>query len=209
VPDGFPTPAGSTGPSKGQLLGHDTRAGFSDDVKAALDSDPTLTTEIAAGLLERHFPETIHPDILSAVGLSLVPSERKRDPQFRRKVLTAYAWRCAVCGFDVRLGQVSIAIDAAHIQWHQAGGPAIETNGLALCTLHHKMFDLGAFTLNSHGSVLVSEEANGSAGLQEALLQFHGKQIRAPQRPEHRPATPFVVWHGREVFRGSPRHLPE
>jgi putative restriction endonuclease len=38
-------------------------------------------------------------------------------------VLTAYEFRCAVCGFDVRLGAASIALDAAHIRWRQAGGP--------------------------------------------------------------------------------------
>jgi HNH endonuclease len=58
-------------------------------------------------------------------------------------VLTAYEYRCAVCGFDVRLGSVSIALDAAHIRWHQAGGADLEKNGLALCVLHHKTFDLG------------------------------------------------------------------
>ena len=59
-------------------------------------------------------------------------------------MLTAYEWRCAVCGLDVRLGSVSIILEAAHIKWHQAGGPDEESNGLALGVLHHKAFDLGA-----------------------------------------------------------------
>ncbi len=86
---------------------------------------------------------SIHADILAAVGLSFEASKvatKKRDPQFRQRVLTAYEYRCAVCGFDVRLGSVSIALDAAHIHWHQAGGPDLESNGLALCILHHKTF---------------------------------------------------------------------
>jgi len=76
----------------------------------------------------------------------LETTRKKRDPAFRQKVLKAYEWRCAVCGFDVKLGTVAIALDAAHIRWHQAGGPDVENNGLALCVLHHKTFDLGAFT---------------------------------------------------------------
>jgi putative restriction endonuclease len=28
---------------------------------------------------------------------------RKRAPAFRKRILTAYEYRCAVCGFDVRL----------------------------------------------------------------------------------------------------------
>jgi putative restriction endonuclease len=115
--------------------------------------------------LENHFPESLHSDILSAVGLELGvggSKERKRDRQFRQRVLTAYEYRCAVCGFDVRLGSVSIALDAAHIRWHQAGGPDRESNGLALCVLHHKIFDPGAFTLDHAGGLLVSDQAHGT-----------------------------------------------
>jgi hypothetical protein len=79
-------------------------------------------------------PPSLAGDLLSAVGLTLgssaIPEGRKRDPQFRKRILTAYEYRCAVCGFDVRLGIVSIALDAAHIFWHQAGGPDRESNGL-------------------------------------------------------------------------------
>jgi putative restriction endonuclease len=192
------------------LLAHDARAGFSHGVKGAMDADPGLVARIAARLLERRFPESIHPDILSAVGLFLgseTSEDRKRDPQFRQKVLTAYEWRCAVCGFDVRLGSVPIALDAAHIRWHQAGGPAHESNGLALCVLHHKTFDLGAFTLDHAGVLLVSEQANETGGFEEALLRHHGKPVRSPQRREWRPAPVDLDWHGREVFKGGARHV--
>jgi predicted restriction endonuclease len=68
------------------------------------------------------------------------------------------AARCAanraVCGFDVRLGNILIAIEAAHIKWHQAGGPDEERNGLALCSLHHKLFDRGVFTVSNSMSVI-------------------------------------------------------
>jgi putative restriction endonuclease len=92
----------------------------------------------------------------------------------------------AVCGFDVRLGSVSIALDAALIRWHQAGGPETESNGLALCVLHHKTFDLGAFTV-AEGVLLVSNQANALTGFQEALLAYHGRPIRDPQHPDRRP----------------------
>ena len=208
--EGLRTRESNSDVPKGELLAHDVRAGFSDAVRVALTSDPGLAVRIAARLLERHFPESIHPDILSAVGLSLVSettADRKRDPQFRQKVLTAYEWRCAVCGFDVRLGSVSIALDAAHIRWHQAGGPAEENNGLALCVLHHKTFDLGAFTLDKDGMLLVSDQANGSAGFEEALLRHHGRRVRPPQRPDQRPVPDHLDWHAREVFKGEARHI--
>ena len=108
-------------------------------------------------------------------------------------------------GFDVRLGSVSIALDAAHIRWHQAGGPDAERNGLALCIMHHKTFDLGAFTV-ADGVLLVSDLMNGTAGFQETLLAFHGKPVRRPQRPDWTPEPQHLVWHGREVFKGEARH---
>jgi putative restriction endonuclease len=119
-------------------------------------------------------------------------------------VLRAYEYRCAVCGFDVRLGSVSIALDAAHIRWHQAGGPDVESNGLALCVLHHKTFDIGAFTVTD-GVLLVSDQANGTAGFQESLLAYHGKPIRAAQRTDWEPVEEYLEWHGREVFKGAAR----
>jgi putative restriction endonuclease len=201
---------GNTDPPKGELLAHDAHGAFSADVQAALRADPSLAGAVATRLLESHFPESLHPDILAAVGLDLGAPEvgaRKRDAAFRQRVLTAYEYRCAVCGFDVRLGSVSIALDAAHIKWHQAGGPDREGNGLALCVLHHKVFDLGAFTLSAEGVLLVSDQAHGSAGFEEALLRHHGKGVRAPQRPELKPEAAFLDWHGREVFKGAARHL--
>jgi putative restriction endonuclease len=105
----------------------------------------------------------------------------------------------------VRLGNVSIALDAAHIRWHQAGGPDVEGNGLALCVLHHKTFDLGAFTVRA-GVMLVSDRAHGTAGFEEWLLAHHGRPVREPQRPDWRPERGHLEWHGREVFKGEPRH---
>jgi putative restriction endonuclease len=97
-------------------------------------------------------------------------------------------------------------LEAAHIKWHQAGGPDVETNGVALCVLHHRVFDLGAFTINSQLTILVSEKANGSRGLDETLLRFHGTTLRKPQRPEFVPQGEFTDWHRQEVFKGEPRH---
>jgi putative restriction endonuclease len=184
------------------------RAGFTSEVQAALTADPQLVTRIAAAILAEHFPESYHEDLLDAVGLTLetgVTQHRTRDPKFRQRVLTAYEYRCAVCGFDVRLGSVSIALDAAHIRWHQAGGPDVECNGLALCVLHHKTFDLGAFTV-SDGVLLISDQANGTTGFTESLMSYHGKAIHLPQHPDWKPAPKHLEWHGREVFKGTARH---
>ena len=118
---------GQTDVPKRELLAKDVHAHFTDEIAVGLQRDPGLVADIALRLLEGHFPATLHQDILDAVGLDLVLTEtvtrRKRDPDFRDRILTAYEYACAVCGFDVRHGSQVLGLEAAHIQWHQAGGP--------------------------------------------------------------------------------------
>src|SRR5262245_6899680 len=125
APSSLPRKTGDTIPRVGSLRAPGVCGAFSPEVQAALREEPALAGQIAVRILDEHFPESLHQDILNAVGLALVMDRtyRKRDARFRQRILTAYEYRCAVCGFDVRLGTVSIAIDAAHIRWHQAGGP--------------------------------------------------------------------------------------
>lgn len=134
---------------------------------------------------------------------------RRRDPAFREAVLRAYGYRCAVCGFETRVGNVLVGVDAAHVMWHTAGGADAVENGLALCALHHRLLDRGAFTLSVGGSasivVEVSESSNGGEGFAQWLLAFHGRPVAAPVSASYRVSEPSVVWHRREVFRGPGR----
>jgi putative restriction endonuclease len=54
--------------------------------------------------------------------------------------------------------------------------------------------------------LLVSDQANGTAGFEEALMAYHGKTIRTAQKPEWRPAGEHLAWHRSEVFKGEARH---
>src|SRR5262249_43102814 len=47
------------------LRSHDVRAEFSADVQAALAAEPGLAAVIASRILEQHFPESLHQDILN------------------------------------------------------------------------------------------------------------------------------------------------
>ena len=195
---------------KSELLKYEVSGGFPTPIYTVLRDHPRLLVEIAADLLECNFPESIHEDIVDAVGLNLqveTITRATRDPQFRVRVLTVYGYTCAICGFDVRLGDTALGVEAAHIKWYQAGGPNIETNGLALCILHHKLFDRGAFTIALNRQVQVSEYAYGATGFTEWLLAYHGKPIRPPQSPHYLPKEEYLHWHMQQVFRGPARHL--
>lgn len=201
---------GGNDPKKSELLRHNVTGGFPDSIYDLLRQDSQLIIEVAQVILDRSFPTSIHEDLLEAVGIEAsfqVLTLAKRDPNFRNWVMTAYEYRCAVCGLDVRLGNSQLGLEAAHIKWRQAGGPDIVPNGLALCILHHKMFDRGAFTASPERQVLVSEHAHGTCGFEDWLLAFHGKQLREPQNPDYYPRAKYLKWHFKEVFRAPSRYL--
>jgi putative restriction endonuclease len=198
--------SGKSQPTAGELVRKHAVGQFTPDVQAALTADPSLVSRIARDLLDAHFPASIHPDILAAVGLDPdleATTRRPRDPRFRKAVLTAYGYRCAVCGLGLRLGPQSVALDAAHIRWHAAGGPDEVTNGLCLCVLHHKLFDLGAFTVETgSGAVRVSDRVNGD-GAEGVLLTHAGRPVGRPRRAEAQPHPNYLGWQAAQVFHQS------
>lgn len=186
-----------------QLVSSQVAGGFLPEVLILLRNNENFIQELAEQLLNEHFSETMHQDIMEEIGLDFSNNckKRLRDPDFRARILKAYEYSCAICGFNVRLGNNLVAIDATHIQWHQAGGPDTEENGIALCSLHHKLFDRGVFTINEDSKMIVAETAHGSHGFDEWLMRFHDRIIKAPIHPRYQPKSHYIGWHMREVFR--------
>lgn len=183
------------------------------NIQRLLRSDDEILAAAVQRLLTTHFPISLHTEIRTAVGLGDLPSLPRAGRAltgFRNSVLLAYRFACAVCGFSLRLDNKSIGLDAAHIRWRQAKGPDTAVNGLALCSIHHKLFDLGAFTLSDDMRVLVSERVTDDQRdhhRQQVLLMHHGRAVAAPVRSDQKPHCGFVVWHRREVFREAPLPL--
>ncbi len=187
-----------------------------------LRANPSLAHELANAILHAHFPETYHADLLQATGIGhfgagtapyqdigqvaegegkgYKTSQRARDPDFKKDVLKAYAERCAVCEFSVRLEGTVLAVDAAHIHWHSCKGPDWVRNGLALCSLHHRLFDRGAFGLDDSLVIRVSARTEGP-GWRESLGRFDGAVLPVVPKYKERPAPKFLDWHRREVLR--------
>ncbi len=189
-----------------ELVDNRTSGGFSEEIYALLKNDKQLLNDFARLILDQYFDDTLQQDILAQVGLELNSDTRLiRTPDFRDRILRAYEYRCAVCGFNVRLSDTLVAVEAAHIKWHCYGGPDREENGIALCSLHHKLFDKGAFTINSSFVLQVAENAHGTCGFEEWLMRYHNQTIRQPQSPDYYPHDSYINWHVREVFRGPPR----
>ncbi|SES04589.1 putative restriction endonuclease [Gracilibacillus ureilyticus] len=186
------------------LIDYHVSGGFTEEVYKLLESDDALVDQVANLLLEQHFTETLHNEILQVVGLQLTYyRKRKRDPEFRAKVLSAYQHQCAICGFQVKLNQQLIGLEAAHIKWHNIGGPDTEENGLALCSLHHGLFDRGVFAITSDYKIHVSEKAVGKGTFDELVKRYDQQYIRKPFQNSYLPNEQFIYWHIREVYKGN------
>ncbi len=201
-------PPGAT-PTLTELRQNHVRGGFTWSIYSALTSKPDLIATVAQRIVDAHFPETIRGDVLDAVGLAGAETmeacknpQRRRDPTFRARVLLAYQYRCAVCGHDLRMGQQSIGLEAAHIKWFQANGADEVPNGIAMCSLHHKVFDLGAFKILPETYLIVfSQQLNGGEMASQRMLAYHGSGMILPQAREYLPHPSNLEWHAKQVFK--------
>jgi putative restriction endonuclease len=173
------------------------------EIQSALLQDPVLLGNCIQLLLDENFPESIHEEIRETIGLShrkVLSIRSVRDPKFRDEVLMAYEYSCAVCGFNLQIKNVLAGVEAAHVKWHAMNGPDIISNGIALCTMHHKLFDLGAMGIDTNIQVTVSQQTTGT-GKDLWLNRFEGREIRRPIKNYAIPNEEFLCWHEKEVFK--------
>ncbi|MFZ5869883.1 MAG: HNH endonuclease [Actinomycetota bacterium] len=107
--------------------------------------------------------------------------QRLHQPEFRGRVIRAYATRCAIC--SLRHGEL---LDAAHITADsEAGGLPVVSNGLSLCKIHHSAYDarlLGIspdYTVHIDRDLLV--EVDGPM-LEHGIQAMHGRRLLLPGR---------------------------
>lgn len=181
-------------------------------IEQELRGDPELLARTVRGIVDAQFPSTIAPDVLAAVGFdpdlvdggASIPLEaaRRRSAQWRRAIVEAWDGACAFCGFDGQLGGAPVGLEAAHVRWFNFGRPDELDNGLALCALHHKLFDRGALGLSSELRVIVSSSFR-AVGTGRAVYELHG-HLLAPRPGSLLPAGEHVSWHASQVFKGDP-----
>ena len=132
-------------------------------------ADPGTLAAATRLLLEQHFTPVLAELICAAVDLDVAALDlagngrtaqavrsRPRRRGFAEEGLRAYAYQCAMCGFDGALGRYPVGIEAAHVRWHSQEGPDETANALALCALHHALFDLGVVGITEDRRICVS-----------------------------------------------------
>lgn len=188
-------------PAVNTLIKHNVLGGLNEEAYQLLAGKPDKIDELAQQILNQHFPDSVQEVIAHRLDFPLAEINKKRDPKFRQMVLRAYNYKCAVCGYDLRQDSIPVGLEAAHIKWKQYGGPCMVNNGLALCSLHHSAFDVGAIGLDSSLNILVSEGVNGNDIVQKLFWDFKGRPVSLPKEQKNYPHDSFVEWHLREVFR--------
>ncbi|MFE9613253.1 phosphorothioated DNA-binding restriction endonuclease [Streptomyces sp. NPDC006012] len=211
--------SGSPGTGVGELRATGAAGRLAPELRAALRREPSLLGRLARTLLDLNFPPSLHGELCEAVGLELeaepvpaaellraVPRQRQRDPRMRERVLTAYEYRCAFCGYDGRIGAVPVGLEAAHVRWWAFDGPDEVDNGLCLCSLHHKLFDKGVLGIGDGHRILVSQRFVGhSPAAREHVLALAGRPLIGPQPGARTVAPDHRSWHTSQVFHGDPR----
>ncbi|HEV7963126.1 MAG TPA: HNH endonuclease [Actinoplanes sp.] len=74
-----------------------------------------------------------------------------------------------------------VGIDAAHVRWFALDGPDDPDNGLALCVLHHKLFDRGVLGVDLDLRIHVSTIYTARTSAGRALYNLHGVALEARQ----------------------------
>ncbi|MET8011183.1 phosphorothioated DNA-binding restriction endonuclease [Streptomyces sp. NPDC005271] len=199
-------------PERGSLLrARGAHGRLRPEAETLLAAPGTLAAAVRL-LLEQHFTPALETPICEAVGLDLaamdepdlIPAGRKRRRRrtgFAEEVLQAYAYVCAFCGFDGALGRHPVGLEAAHVRWHSQDGPDEVHNGLALCSLHHTLFDLGVLGLLPGLRIQVSPLYVTRSAAGKAVYALHGEPVATPRPGQPVVDAAFVLWHGRQVFK--------
>ncbi len=74
-------------------------------------------------------------------------------------------------------------------------------NGLALCTLHHDAFDMGAFELDESMTIRISGGVRRSPVVDHLFWQRDGQQLFLPYDKMQWPAEQYVGWHRKKIFK--------
>jgi putative restriction endonuclease len=126
--------------------------------------------------------------------VTVTRSSYVRDPKFVSAVLEAYNGRCCVCERQLGLVQAAHIIPHSHPECLER-----VTNGLALCVLHHKLYDDALLLPSSGRQLFLNNERvehlqniGQDSGLPE-VRRLAAQQYRVPEHEPSRPDDGFLL----------------
>lgn len=152
------------------------------------------------GLSRIELSERIVADPSSAAEVYRLVKDRGVAQQiFRDALLSAYDSACAFCGLTFEE-----ALEGAHIvawseaSWHQRMAPS---NGLLLCSTHHRLFDAGQMVVGPDGTIVYCDPQSRDGPFSDAdryaSVQLHGQRVYIPRDVRHRTSADVWSWRYR------------
>jgi len=123
-----------------------------------------------------------------------------RSTAFRRVVVKAYDFTCAMCRIRVFAPEGHPAVVAAHIvPWNESHNDD-PRNGMALCGLHHWTLDQGLVSVTPDYWIDVSPAVPTDEEGAEPLLSLAGCRLQLPAERILWPAKKALKWHRKNIF---------
>ena len=175
--------------------------------------EPTHRTALRQALLTRYFPQTqgyyrarAGQEVLATIEQQMLAEPAAhyrthlhltdeldlavRSGVFKRTVLAAYDYTCAVSGLQLlsTRGNPAPLLDACHIvPWTLTHDDTLP-NGLALTPTLHRAFDRHLFWIDADYRIRVANDFQELAGAEHGLRRFEGQALRLPRRAEWWPS---------------------
>jgi len=150
-------------------------------------------------IYESEMIQAVKKEFAPDVKMEIVDQRPSRDSAFRRLILGTYNETCAVCGMQIQTASGISVIDAAHILPFNKFHNDDIRNGIALCKMHHWLFDRGLISIDDHNRVIVSKSIEMEYP-DNIITGFHKLDIKLPENFEHYPHPVAVEWHRKNVF---------
>lgn len=123
-----------------------------------------------------------------------------RSVGFRRVVVDAYKHTCSFCGIRVITPDKHTAVAAAHIVPWSHSHIDDPRNGIALCGLHHWIFDNGLVCVGEDYIIKVSPAATSEENVAALIVALDGRAMQLPNVQLLWPARSALRWHVDNIF---------
>ncbi len=154
-------------------------------------------------------PENYNPLEVNKKTVRVTQETKLRSRGFRQAIIEAYNFSCAVCGLKIcSPNALQWEVEAAHIVPRSSNGKDDILNGLALCRLHHWVFDVGWFTLDESFRVLASSRIqdlaidSGKTWNYDFMGQLAKENliVSLPKEKTIHPHPNAIRWHREHIF---------
>lgn len=125
--------------------------------------------------------------------------QRVNQHLFRKMVLSNYNESCAVCN----LNHSKLLVASHIIPWAKNEKERLNPrNGICLCSIHDKSFDVGLISINENLQLLISKELRqiDNNSFNVFFANYEKKDLNIPKK--FYPSSEFLGYHNENIFLG-------